>query len=117
MAPRTRLLLPLAVSPTEVAAYQGPVSGMEVLPGWLGTDGGHPTPRTDARQPASDNVGPVFAIHQIRLLAAGQVSPASHTQDEAQAAHTAVVSDIFAALRTALTRHPGNPDALTFPMP
>ena len=29
----------------------------------------------------------------------------------------ALVSNIFAAFRTALTRHPGNPDALTFWMP
>ena len=75
-----------------------------------------PHERTAGR-PTTDNLCPVFAIHQIRALAAGQVSPAIHTEEEARAAHTALVSDIFAALRTALTRHPGNPDALTFLMP
>ena len=70
-----------------------------------------------AGRPATDKLSPVFAIHQIRALAAGRVSPAIHTEEEARASHTALVSDIFAALRTALVRHPGNPDALTFPMP
>ena len=58
------------------------------------------------------NMCSVFAIHQIRALAARQVSPTIHTEEEARAAHAALVSEIFAALRTALVRHPGNP-----PMP
>ena len=57
----------------------------------------------------TDNLCPVLAIHQIRALAAGQVSPAIHTEEEARAAHAALVSEIFAALRTALVRYPGNP--------
>ena len=75
-----------------------------------------PHERTTGR-PATDNLCPVFTIHQIRTLAAGQVSPAIHMKEEARAAHTALVSDIFAALCTAVTRHPGNPDALSSPMP
>ena len=51
------------------------------------------------------------------MLAAGQGSPAIHTEDEARAAHTALVSDILDVPRTALTRHPVNADALTLPMP
>ena len=70
-----------------------------------------------AGQPAPHNLCPAFAIYQIRALAAGQVSPAIHTEDKARAAHTALVSDVFAALRNALTRHPSNPDALTFRIP
>ena len=70
-----------------------------------------------AGRPSTDNLYPVFRIHQIRALAAGQVSPAIHTEEEARAAHTALVSDIFAALCTALSRQRGKPDALTFPMP
>ena len=70
-----------------------------------------------AGQPATDNLCPVIAIHHIRALAAGQVSPAIHTEEEARAAHTALVGDICAALRTALINRPGNLDALTFPMP
>ena len=76
-----------------------------------------PPHQRTAGRPASDNLCPVSAIHQTRTLAAGQVSPAIQTEEEAQAAHTALMSDIFAALLTALTRHPGNPNALTFPMP
>ena len=76
-----------------------------------------PSHEQTAVQPASDNLYPVVAIDQIRTLAARQGSPAIHTEDEARAANTALVSDIFDALRTALTRVLGNPDALTFPMP
>ena len=67
--------------------------------------------------PATDNLCPVFTFHQIPALAAGRVSPAIHTGGEARAAHTALVSDIFAALRTALISDPGNPDAFTIQMP
>ena len=75
-----------------------------------------PHERTAGR-PKSDNLCPVFAIHQIQTLAAGQVSPAIHTDEEARAAHTPLVSAILADLRTALPRHPGNPDALTLLRP
>ena len=70
-----------------------------------------------AGQPTTDNLCPVFAIHQIRALAAGRLSPAIHTKEEALAAHTALVSNIFAGLHTALVRNLGNPDASTFWMP
>ena len=53
-------------------------------------------------QHTRDNLCPVFAIHQIPALAAGYVPPAIHTEEEARAAHTSLVSEIFAALRTAL---------------
>ena len=62
-----------------------------------------------ANPPDTDNLCPVFAIRQIRALAAGQVSAANRTEVEARAAHVAPVSEILAALRTALVRHPGNP--------
>ena len=75
-----------------------------------------PNERTAGRD-ATDYLCAVFAIHQVRALAAGQVSTAIHMEEETRAAHTALVSDMLAALRTALHRHPGNPDALTFPMP
>ena len=81
------------------------------LDGQQQTEAIPPNERTTG-QPASDNLYPVFAIHQIWRLAAGRVSPAIHTEDEARAAHTALVSNICIAL----TRHPGNPHALTFRM-
>ena len=39
-----------------------------------------------AGRPATDNFCPVFGIYQIRALAAGRVSPAIHTGEEARAA-------------------------------
>ena len=42
-----------------------------------------------AGPPTTDNLCPVFAIHRIRALAAGHVSLAIHTEEEARAAHTA----------------------------
>ena len=86
------------------------------LDGRQETEAMRPHERTAGR-PASDNLCPGFAIHQIPTLAAGQGSPAIHTEDEARAAHTGLVRDILNALRIALTIHLGDPDALTFPMP
>ena len=57
----------------------------------------------------TNNLCAVFATHQIRALAAGQVPVAIHTEEEARAAHAALVSEIFAAPPTALVQHPGNP--------
>ena len=62
-----------------------------------------------ANPPTTENLCPVFAIHQIPALAAGLVLPAIHTEEEAGAAHAALVSEIFAALRITLVRHRGNP--------
>ena len=64
---------------------------------------------TLAGRPATDNLFPVFVIHPIRPLGAGQSSAAIHTGEEARAAHTALASEIFAALRTTLVRHLSNP--------
>ena len=50
------------------------------------------------------------AIRQIRALALGeQLQPAIRTETEAQAAHAALVHEIFSALRSALVRRVGNP--------
>ena len=50
------------------------------------------------------------AIRQIRALALGErLQPAICTETEAQAAHTALVQEIFSALRSALVRRVGNP--------
>ena len=76
-----------------------------------------PAHKRTAGRPTTNKLCPVLAIHQIWALAAGQVSPAIHTDEESRAGHTALFSYTFAALRTALTRHLGNPDALTFTMP
>ena len=66
-------------------------------------------PHDWANPPTTENSCPVFAIHHTRVLAAGQVSPAIYAEEEARAVNAALVSEIFAALRTALVRHPGNP--------
>ena len=67
-------------------------------------------PERTAETPTAPNLCPVFAIHQIRALALGeQLQPAIRTETEAQAAHTALVHEIFSALRSALVRRVGNP--------
>ena len=76
-----------------------------------------PSHERTAGRPITDNLCPALANHQIWALELGQVSPAIHTEGEARAAHTALKSDIFSALRSALTRHRSNPDALSFSMP
>ena len=73
----------------------------------------HPTNgRLDG--PPRTTYAPSLRSTRLPTLAAGQVSPAIHTGDEARAAHTVLVSNILAAL---LIRDPGNPDAQTFLMP
>ena len=63
-----------------------------------------------AETPTAPNLCPVFAIHQIRALALGeQLQPAIYTEKEAQAAHVALVPEIFSTLRSALVRRVGNP--------
>ena len=63
-----------------------------------------------AETPTAANLCPVFAIHQIRALALGeQLQPAIRTETEAQAAHAALVQEIFSALRSALVQRVGNP--------
>ena len=67
-------------------------------------------PERTAETPTAPNLCPVFAIHQIRALALGeQLQPAFPTETEAQAAHAALVHEIFSALRSALVRRVGNP--------
>ena len=69
--------------------------------------------------PATGSLCPVFAIHQIRALApGGQLLPTIGNETEAQAAHAALVQEIFSALRSALVRRLGNPPrALTHRKP
>ena len=63
-----------------------------------------------AETPTATNQCPVFAINQIRALALGeQLQPAIRTETKTQAAHAALVHEIFSALRSALVRHVGNP--------
>ena len=60
--------------------------------------------------PATGNLCPVFAIHQIWALAlAGKLLPIIRNETKAQAAHAALVHEIFSALRSALMRRLGNP--------
>ena len=60
--------------------------------------------------PATANLCPVFAIHQIRALAmGGQLRPTIRTETEAQAAHAALVHEILSALHSVLMRRPGTP--------
>ena len=67
-------------------------------------------PELTAETPTAPNLCPVFAIHQIRALALGeQLQPGIRTETEAQAAHAAVLHEIFSALRSALVRRVGNP--------
>ena len=67
-------------------------------------------PERTAETPTAPNLCPVFAIHQIWALALGeQLQPAIRTETEAQAAHAALVHEIFSALRSALVRRVGNP--------
>ena len=76
------------------------------LDGWQQTEIIRPHDRVN--HSTTDNLCSVFAIHQISASAAGQVSPALRTGEEARAAHAALVSEIF-ALCTALVWQPGNP--------
>ena len=63
-----------------------------------------------AENSTAPNLCPVFAIHQMRALALGeQLQPTIQTETEAQAAHAALVHEIFSALGSALVRHVGNP--------
>ena len=67
-------------------------------------------PERTAETPTAPNLCPVFAIPQIRALALGdQLQPAIRTETEAQAAHAALVHEVFSALHSALVRHVGNP--------
>ena len=67
-------------------------------------------PEQTAETPTAPNLCRVFAINQIRALALGeQLQPAIRTETEAQAAHAALVHEIFSALRSALVRRVGNP--------
>ena len=67
-------------------------------------------PERTAETPTATYLCPVFAIHQIRALALGeQLQPAIRAETEAQAAHAALVHEIFSALRSALVRRVGNP--------
>ena len=62
-----------------------------------------------AETSTATNLGPVFAIHQIRALAmGGQLQPAIRTETEAQTAHVALVHEILRALRSFLVRRVGN---------
>ena len=67
-------------------------------------------PTAGRTPPITESLCSVSAIHQIRALAAGQVSPAIDTEQEARAPHAALVGKLFAALRTTLVRHPCNPE-------
>ena len=67
-------------------------------------------PERTAETRTATNLCLVFAIYQIRALALGeQLQPAIRTETEAQAAHAALVHEIFSALRSALVRRVGNP--------
>ena len=60
--------------------------------------------------PTAPNLCPVSAIHQIRALALGeQLQPTIHTETEAQAAHAALVYEIFSAIRSPLVQRGGDP--------
>ena len=54
--------------------------------------------------PATGNLCPLFATHQIRALALGGQLPTIGTETETQAAHAALVDENFRALRSALLR-------------
>ena len=63
-----------------------------------------------AETPTAPNLCPVIAIHQIPALTLGeQLQPTINTETKAQAAHPALVHEIFSALRSALVRGVGNP--------
>ena len=69
-----------------------------------------PQRKQTAEIATAPNLCPVFAIHQIRALALGEeLQPTIHTETKAQAAHAALVHEIFSALRSALVRRVGNP--------
>ena len=61
-------------------------------------------------EPMTTEVLSNAAIRQIRALVLGErLQPAIRTDTEAQAAHTALVHEIFTTLRSALVRSVGNP--------
>ena len=63
-----------------------------------------------AETPTAPNLCPVFANLPFRALELGEhLQPTIHTETEAQAAHAALVHEIFSALRGALVRCVGNP--------
>ena len=63
-----------------------------------------------AETPTAPNVCPVFAIHQIRVLALGeQLQPTIRIETEAQAAHAALVHRILSALRSTIVRRVKKP--------
>ena len=67
-------------------------------------------PERPAENPTAPNLCPVFAIHQIRALALGeQLQPTIRTETDAEAAHAALVHEIFSAPRSALVRPDGHP--------
>ena len=61
-----------------------------------------------AETPTAPNLCPVFAIHKI-WAPGEQLQPTIDTETEAEAAHAALVHEIFSALRSALVRRVGNP--------
>ena len=63
-----------------------------------------------AETPTAPNLCPVFAFPQIQALALGkQLQPTIHTGTDTQAAHAALVYEIFSPLRSALVQRVGNP--------
>ena len=109
-APRPCPVLPLAVGAAPLAAHQGMVSDIEVLPRRPEQLEAIPQRERTAETPTVRNLCPVFAIHQIRALALGeQLQPTIHTETEAKAAHAARVHGIFSAPRSTLLQRVGNP--------
>ena len=67
-------------------------------------------PERTAETQTAPTLCPVFATHHIRALALGeQLQPSIRTETEVQAAHAALVHEIFTALRSALVPRVGNP--------
>ena len=67
-------------------------------------------PERTAETSTAPSLCPVFEIHPIRALALGeQLQPAIRSETEAQAAHAALVHEIFSVFRSALVRRVGNP--------
>ena len=67
-------------------------------------------PERTAETPTAPNLCPAFVIHQIWALALGeQLQPTIRTEMEAQAAHAALVHEIFSALHSALVGRVGSP--------
>ena len=69
-----------------------------------------PVRERTAETPNAPNLCPVFAIHLIQaLVLSEQLQPTIRTETEAQAAHTALVHEVFSALHSGPVRHVGNP--------